>query len=174
MQQNDAIKDLDGRVTFQKHNFFEPQPVDDAGVLFLRQCLHNYTDKDCIKILKAIVPALERNPSTKFLINDIILPESGDGSRFEEHYLRQIDVTMLVLLGSKERTEQEFKDLLKSADHRFEVRNVYYQFPARTSANTKFCLSGCQREQQPIWCRSSRGSPQSGIEFMSGDRKSVV
>jgi hypothetical protein len=41
------IQDLDGRVTFQQHNFFETQPLSDADAYFLRQCLHNNNDADC-------------------------------------------------------------------------------------------------------------------------------
>lgn len=121
-EQGAAIEDLQGRVTFQQHNFFDPEPVHDANAFLLRQCLHNYNDSDCIKILSAVIPALEKcNPKTPLLINDIIMPESGTTTRFEEHHLRQVDMTMLVALGSKQRTEREFKALLEEADARFTV-----------------------------------------------------
>lgn len=116
------MEDLKGRLIFQQHNFFDPEPVHDANAFLLRQCLHNYNDSDCIKILRAVVPALENcKPRTPLLINDIILPESGTTTRLEERHLRQVDMTMLVALGSKQRTEQEFKALLKEADERFTV-----------------------------------------------------
>ena len=117
-----AIQDLAGRLTFQQHDFFSPQPVHDANAFLLRQCLHNYNDRDCVKILRAVVPALEQcNPGTPLLVNDIILPESGTTTRSEEHHLRQVDFTMLVAFGAKQRTEREFNTLLKEADPRFEV-----------------------------------------------------
>lgn len=117
-----AIEDLQGRLTFQQHNFFDPEPVHDANAFLLRQCLHNYNDSDCIKILRAVVTALEKcNPRTPLLINEIIMPESGTTTRFEEHYLRQVDMTMLVAFGSKQRTEREFKALFEEADERFTV-----------------------------------------------------
>ena len=69
-----------------------------------------------------MVPALEKcYPRTPFLINDIIMPESGTTTRLEERHLRQVDMTMLVALGSKQRTEREFNTLLKEADPRFKV-----------------------------------------------------
>ena len=78
-----AIEDLQVRLTFQQHNFFDPEPVHDANAFLLRQCLHNYNDSDCIKILRAVVPALEKcNPRTPLLINEIIMPESGTTTRF--------------------------------------------------------------------------------------------
>ncbi len=120
--QGDAIQDLNGRVTFQQHDFFKVQPVHDAEAFILRQILHNYNDADCIKIIRAVVPALEKcKKGTPLLINDIIMPRGGITTRYEEHNLRQVDLCMLVLLGAKQRTEQECGDLLKEADPRFEI-----------------------------------------------------
>ena len=125
-QQGGAIQDLNGRVTFQQHNFFEPQPIHDADVFLLRQCLHNYNDADCIKIIRAVVPALEKcKKGTPFLINDVVMPESGTTTRYEEHHLRQVDFCMLVALGAKQRSEREFDKILKEADSRFNVVKVY-------------------------------------------------
>lgn len=110
-------------MTFQKHSFFEPQPVHDANAFLLRQCLHNYNDIDCVSIIRALVPALEKcNARTPFLINDIILLESGSTTRYVNHHLRQVDLTMMITLGAKQRTAREFENLLKQADERFEVR----------------------------------------------------
>ena len=120
--QSTALHDLGRRLTFQQHDFFTPQPEQPANVFLLRQCLHNYNDADCVKILRGVVPALERcEPGTPLLINDVVLPESGTTTRFEERYLRQLDITMLVALGAKQRSEREFNSLFKEADPRFEV-----------------------------------------------------
>ncbi|KAK4221364.1 O-methyltransferase-domain-containing protein [Podospora fimiseda] len=119
-----------GRVTFQQHDFFQPQPVHDASAFILRQVLHNYNDADAVKILTALVSTLEACPSTaRLLINDIVLPEShtGDGavSKYEEHYLRRVDFCMMVALGAKQRSQSEFDQVLKTADKRFEIMNVW-------------------------------------------------
>lgn len=142
---------LQRRLTFMQHDFFTPQPVRDANVYFVRQCFHNYNDADCIRILQALVPALECCPSgTPLLINDIVLPEPGrvgavgagkEGAgakmgkvgytRFEEHGLRQLDIAMLVLLGAKQRTAREFEQLLEKADERLNVSTqalFFYQW----------------------------------------------
>ncbi|CAI6331164.1 unnamed protein product [Periconia digitata] len=125
-QAQDTIKDLDGRVTFQQHNFFDIQPVADADAFFLRQCLHNNTDEDCIKVIQAIIPALEKcKTGTPLLINDVIMPESGTTTRSEEYHLRQVDICMMVTLGAKQRTEKEFRDMVKKADPRLSVVNVW-------------------------------------------------
>ena len=120
-------EDVSGRVTFQRHNFFEPQPVHDASAFLLRQCLHNYNDLDAIKITRAVVPALEKcAPGTPLLLNEVILQESGATARHIEHHLRQVDVTMMVVLGAKQRSRGEFEKLLKQADPRYEVSDPLY------------------------------------------------
>jgi hypothetical protein len=120
-----TLGDLQGRVAYMEHSFFEPQPFAGAAAYFIRMVTHNWDDKSVVRIFKAMVPALEQSKSrTPFLINDIILPEWNSGSsRFDEHRLRQIDIMMMTVLGSKQRTESEFAALLQQADSRLKVSN---------------------------------------------------
>ncbi|KAF2728854.1 putative O-methyltransferase [Polyplosphaeria fusca] len=115
----------DQRVTFQEHDFFTPQPVHDASVFIIRQCLHNQSDEDAIKIVRQVIPALGRcGHGTPLLINEVILPDSGTITRFQEHYLRQVDLCMMVTLGTRQRSEREFRRLINEADERLEVVHV--------------------------------------------------
>ncbi|KAI1755463.1 O-methyltransferase-domain-containing protein [Xylaria castorea] len=121
-----AQQNSDGRVTFQQHNFFDPQPVQEASAFLLRQCLHNHSDGDAVKIIRAVVPALEHCARrTPLLINEIILPNPGTATRFEEHHLRQVDFCMMVTLGAKQRSEGEFGKLIKEADERLQIVSVH-------------------------------------------------
>jgi len=116
---------LGGRVNFQPHDFFELQPVHDASAFLLRQILHNHNNEDSIKIIRALVPALEKcGPATPVLISDIILPEYGTVTRFEERLLRQIDLCMMVGFGSKQRSRQDWAKLFNDADPRFQIVNA--------------------------------------------------
>lgn len=120
------LGDVAGRVTFMEHNFFDAQPPLNAGAYFIRQVLHNWSDHDCVRILKALVPALEQcRPRTPLLINETILPEDGSKTRYEEHSLRQVDMLVMVALGAKQRTQAEFQKLLHAADPRLEIVRVY-------------------------------------------------
>ena len=74
---------LDRRVTFMAHDFFEEQPIK-AEVYLFRHILHNWPDKDALRILKAVIPALE--PGSKILINDRILTSSN--SLLKERLMR--------------------------------------------------------------------------------------
>ena len=62
-------------VKFMAHDFFEEQPVKNADVYLYRCTFHNWPDKYCIKILKALVPALKRGACV--LIMDLVLPLPG-------------------------------------------------------------------------------------------------
>ncbi|KAI0389874.1 putative O-methyltransferase [Xylariaceae sp. FL0594] len=118
-------EDLAGRVSFQRHDFFELQPVHDASVFLLRQILHNYSDMDSIEIIRALVPELEKSgPGTAVVINDIVLPDPGAVSMFEEHLLRQVDLCMMVSFGGKERSCLEWERLFHDADPRFRLAHV--------------------------------------------------
>jgi hypothetical protein len=95
--------DISPRVTFMQHDFFGEQTITDANAFFLRQCLHNWNDGDCIKVIRALVPALEKcKPGTRILINEIILPERNEMPKYEEYLSRQVDMCMFVVAGAKE------------------------------------------------------------------------
>lgn len=122
MGHEDGTSDLQCRITFMRHNFFEPQPVHAAAVYFIRQCIHNWDDASAVKILKAFVPALEScKPGTPLLINDTLLPKSDSITRFEERGVRQMDIAMMLQVGGKQRTVEDFQKVLKQADERYEV-----------------------------------------------------
>ncbi|KAF2475857.1 O-methyltransferase [Lindgomyces ingoldianus] len=122
--------DLRDRVTYLQHSFFEPQPVKNAAAFLIRQVTHNWADHDVVRIFRSFVPGLENtSPNTPLLINDIILPEPGAWPRHHERTARQIDICMLVNLGAKQRTKDEFEGLLKEADARYEIRDVFDDGP---------------------------------------------
>ena len=122
--------DLRDRVKYLQHSFFDPQPTKDAAAFLIRQCTHNWADHDVVTIFKSFVPGLERSsPDTPLLINDIIIPEPGTWPRHQERVVRQVDMVMLVNCGAKQRTKAEFESLLKDADPRYEIRNVFDNGP---------------------------------------------
>ncbi|KGO69934.1 O-methyltransferase, family 2 [Penicillium italicum] len=114
------------RVSFMQYSFYEPQPVTDAGLFFLRQVIHNYPDDVCVKIFKSFVPAMEKcSAGTSLLINDMLLPPPNVEPKVDEHLLRQLDIHMLDGYAAKQRTLDDFVQLLKEADSRFEVVKVH-------------------------------------------------
>lgn len=73
---------LQGRIRFQAHDFFQQQPVLFADIYLLRHVLHDWSNKYARKILQALIPALK--PGAKVVLNDRIIPEYG-----ETHYLKE-------------------------------------------------------------------------------------
>ncbi|WP_194898229.1 methyltransferase [Catenulispora pinisilvae] len=97
---------LADRVEFVAGDFFAAVPT--ADIYLLGWVLHNWSDQDCRRILGTIAAAAA--PGARLLILEGLVPP-GD----EPHPVKGLDLTMLGILGGKERTEQEFRDLLDSA-----------------------------------------------------------
>ncbi|KAI1126738.1 S-adenosyl-L-methionine-dependent methyltransferase [Nemania abortiva] len=122
------------RITFEQHSFFEPQPLRKdapAAAYILRQCTHNWCDRDVVTMFRCLVPGLESSgPNTPLLVNDIVMPEPGERwPRLLERDIRQIDMIMLICFGGKQRTRAEFEALLREADARYEIRRVHAAGP---------------------------------------------
>jgi hypothetical protein len=81
------------------HDFLTPQPVR-AAVYYFRSILHNWPDKYCVKILRALIPVLE--PGAKIVINDSIMPGPGTLPWDREARLRGSDLNMLELQNAGE------------------------------------------------------------------------
>ncbi|KAI0554399.1 sterigmatocystin 8-O-methyltransferase [Xylaria curta] len=113
--------ELEGRLKYMVHNFFAPQPVQ-ADIYFLRWVFHNWSDKYCVLILKALIPALR--PGAKIIINEICMPEPGAISHWREKCLRSFDLMMGTLFASHERSIDEWKALFTEADPRFRFQSV--------------------------------------------------
>jgi demethylsterigmatocystin 6-O-methyltransferase len=62
-------------IEFSAHDFFTVQPIVGAKFYYLRHIIHDWTDEDCIRILKAIVPAMK--PDSRIVIDEIVLPDEG-------------------------------------------------------------------------------------------------
>lgn len=79
-----------------------------AKFYYLRHILHDWTDEDCVKILKNIVPAM--GSESKIVIDEIVFPETG--APWQAAYM---DLTMLGALGGIERTREEFGRIMDRA-----------------------------------------------------------
>jgi hypothetical protein len=94
---------LAGRVSAEAGSFFESVPPADAYVL--AQVLHDWNGEDCVRILEACRRASK--PSTRLFVLEQILPDGP-----APHVSKLSDLNMLVLLGGRERTRDEFETLL--------------------------------------------------------------
>ncbi|KAK2772300.1 hypothetical protein FQN53_004663 [Emmonsiellopsis sp. PD_33] len=106
-----------GRITFSSHDMFTEQPVKDADVYLLRYVLHDWSDKNSVKILGKLVPSLKKG--AKVVIQDHLLPEPGTMKLLHEMQIRSMDAIMLSLFNSREREEDDWKNLFAITDKRF-------------------------------------------------------
>ncbi|KAL4935304.1 hypothetical protein BDV06DRAFT_228946 [Aspergillus oleicola] len=90
------------------HDFFQPQPVEGARVYYLHWILHDWSDDKAREILKNIIAAMEPGYS-RLVINDKIIPDRNCG-----YASACLSIMMMVQVGSVERTEQQWRELLNS------------------------------------------------------------
>lgn len=76
---------LKGRVSFMAHDLFAPQTVH-ADVFFFRWVFDNWSNKYCVGILRAQIPALKLN--ARLIIQDGGLPEPGTVALWREKVSR--------------------------------------------------------------------------------------
>jgi hypothetical protein len=59
------------RVSFCPHDFFEPNPIKDADVYWLRYVIHDWSDEFCVRILAGIKHSM--GPRSRILICDQVM-----------------------------------------------------------------------------------------------------
>ncbi|KAJ2892177.1 uncharacterized protein MKZ38_010173 [Zalerion maritima] len=116
----DGLKD---RVSLTTHDFFTPQAVIGADVYFFRWIFHGFADKYCVKILKALVPALRKG--SKVVINDGALPEPLTAGYIEERSMRTMDLFMQVTVNAREREVGDWEVLFSRADKRYKFGRAW-------------------------------------------------
>lgn len=93
-----------GRCTFEGGSFFERVPPG-ADAYVLSQILHDSDDDDAARILE--VCAAAARPESRLVLGEVVLVP-GD----EPDWGKFLDLHMLVLLGGRERSEDEWRRLL--------------------------------------------------------------
>lgn len=80
-----------------------------ARAYYMHSVLHDWNDETCLKILTTVMAAMKPGYS-KLLINENVIPETG--AQWEATAL---DIMMLTLLASRERTRENWETLLGKA-----------------------------------------------------------
>lgn len=120
-------EELKPRVSFQTHDFFTTQPVA-ADVYFFKAILHDWPDKYASKILGALVPSMR--PGSRIVLCEGIFPPPGSKQWLSlplpvQRAMSMMDLQMLVLFNAKQRTVEDWKNVIMGADKRLELVNVY-------------------------------------------------
>lgn len=108
-------------ITIEEHDFFQPQQTV-ADCYILRFILHNWSDEKAQEIIRNLAPALR--PGAWLLVMDHVLPtRPHEVHPLMERIIRNMDVTMLGLMAGRERTEDDYRRLLREVDPRLQLRS---------------------------------------------------
>jgi O-methyltransferase domain len=113
-QENLKAAGLAGRCSVIEGSFFETIPAG-ADAYLLRHIIHDWTDEQGAQILghcRKVIPA-----NGKLLIVDCVVPAGNAPSLSKD-----MDITMLTYPGGQERTEAQFRSLLKASG--FELKSI--------------------------------------------------
>ncbi|KAH9291074.1 hypothetical protein KI387_044645, partial [Taxus chinensis] len=87
--------------------------VPSGQAILMKWILHDWSDDQCIKILKNCHKALPEKG--KVIVLDSIIPKAAETTSSARHAFK-VDLCMLAYHpGGKERTEEEFKYLAKAS-----------------------------------------------------------
>ncbi len=92
------------RCTYVGGNMFSKVPAADAYIM--KMILHDWSDDECVKILSNIYNAAPENGTV--LIAEHLVPGPE-----EPHFSKLFDIHMMCVATGKERTVEEYVDLLK-------------------------------------------------------------
>ncbi len=102
-----AGAEQDDRVTTLSGSFLT-DPLPQADCYLLSNVIHDWSDSEALTILRAVRAAA--TPRSTMLLIEFVVPD--DAGEFEAS---DIDVYMLALVGGRERTRNEYADLLASS-----------------------------------------------------------
>ncbi|XP_058739295.1 isoflavone-7-O-methyltransferase 9-like [Vicia villosa] len=89
--------------------------IPNSDTILLKWILHNWSDKDCIKILKKCKEAVTSDAKRgKVIVIEMVINQKKDEKNITQMKLL-MDVNMTCLFNGKERTEEEWKKLFAEA-----------------------------------------------------------
>ncbi|XP_019266036.1 PREDICTED: trans-resveratrol di-O-methyltransferase-like [Nicotiana attenuata] len=110
-----VVEGLDGsnNLSYVGGDMFKSVPSADA--ILLKWILHDWSDEDCVKILKKCKEAIQsKEKGGKVIIIDIVVDsQNGDNKSFETQLFS--DILMMVHVSGKERNPEEWAKLFSDA-----------------------------------------------------------
>ncbi len=95
-------------------DFFQQVPIG-ADVYIMSRIIHDWSDSDALTLLGKVRQAMK--PDSRLAVLEDIIPETPHFT-----FGKWLDLLMLTVLGGRERTETEFRELFSSAN--FELEEV--------------------------------------------------
>ena len=105
-----ATAGLSDRIRLTPGSFFESVP-GGADAYLMRHIIHDWEDSKALRILQNIRRAIAKNG--RLLVVESVIPPGN-----EPFFGKLLDLTMLVIPGGQERTEEEYQQLFGQAGFR--------------------------------------------------------
>lgn len=103
----DQITTLTPTIERQPYDFHTPQPIRGARAYYMHSVLHDWPDDTSAQILARVKEAMQPGYS-KLLINENVIPDC------RAHWeATALDMMMLTLLSSRERTTEQWRHLIE-------------------------------------------------------------
>ncbi|KAI9728587.1 MAG: hypothetical protein M1834_007615 [Cirrosporium novae-zelandiae] len=93
-------------VKTMEHDFYSEQPVKGAKAYYIRRIMHDYSDANCVLILKRLAEAMSAD--SVVLISDMVIPPQCS----ETNLMAVMSDLAIMSMGGKERTEAGFSKIL--------------------------------------------------------------
>lgn len=103
-----------GRCTIENGSYFEGVPSGGDAYL-LKHTLHDFTEEQCLAVLSNVRNAISSD-GTLFIFEYVLAGQN------ERHIGNIVDLWLLLMLGAKERTSDQYAELLSKAG--FKLANV--------------------------------------------------
>ncbi|TDZ16398.1 O-methyltransferase mpaG [Colletotrichum orbiculare MAFF 240422] len=103
------ITKIDPKIERMAYDFHTEQPITGARAYYMHSVLHDWTDEVGRSILARVTAAM-RPGYSKLLINENVLPPTDANWQ-----TTALDMMMLTLFASRERTEAQWRQLLEPA-----------------------------------------------------------
>ncbi len=107
-----AAAGVANRTTLESGDFLKGVPAG-ADLHILKQIIHDWDDEKATTILRNCQASL--TPGGELLLIEMVIPADNQPSPAQS-----MDLNMLVLLGGRERTEEEYRSLLADAGFRLD------------------------------------------------------
>ena len=96
------------RISFKGGDFLDDIPPDGDAYI-LKKIIHDWPDDVALKILRRCREAMA--PGSRLLLIELVMPPGNDAT-----FTKFLDLWMLIWPGGRERTEDEYRTLLESAN----------------------------------------------------------
>jgi hypothetical protein len=106
------------RYEFIAGDMFDAKTIPQADAYIMKSIIHDWNDERAIDIFKSIRTAARGKQVTIFIVELIILPENEQNKSIN-YVAHTIDIHMLIELGAKERTQEQYEYLLEQSGFKF-------------------------------------------------------